>query len=54
MAFGLITSQQIDGGESGNSADFIFLGFKKMWTQEMQMVVCSHEIEGVCSLEEKL
>ena len=49
MAYGPITSWQIDGEAIETVADFIFLGFKI--TEDSD---CSHEIKDVCSLEEKL
>ena len=48
MAFGLITSWQIDGEKMETAADFIFLGSKINVDGH-----CSHEIKK-CSLEEKL
>ena len=48
MAFGLITSWQIDGEKMETAADFIFLGSKINVDGN-----CSHEIKR-CSLEEKL
>ena len=49
MAFGPITSWQIDGETMETVTDFIFLGFKI--TEDGN---CSHEIKIRCSLEEKL
>ena len=40
MASGIITSWQIDGGNSGNSDNFIFLGSKISADGD-----CSHEIK---------
>ena len=49
MAFGPITSWQIDGETVETVADFIFLGYKSL-----QMVTAAMELEAACSLEEKL
>ena len=49
MAFGPITSWQIDGGTTEIVTDFIFLGSKITSDGD-----CSHKIKYTCSLEEKL
>ena len=49
MAFGSITSWQIDGGKMETLTDFIFLGSKITADGD-----CSHEIKICFSLEEKL
>ena len=49
MAFGPISSWQIDGNKVETVADFIFLGSKITADGD-----CSHEIKDICSLEEKL
>ena len=49
MAFGLITSWQIDGETMETVTDFIFLGSKSL-----QMVTAAMKLKGACSLEEKL
>jgi len=49
MAFGPITSWQIDGVTVETVADFIFLGSKIIANCD-----CSHEIKRPCFLEEKL
>ena len=49
MAFGRITSRQIDGGKMEPVTDFIFLGSKITVDADF-----SHEIKSACSLEEKL
>ena len=49
MAFGPITSWQIDGEKMETVRDFIFLGSKITADGD-----CSHEIKRRCSLEEKL
>ena len=49
MASGPITSWQLDGENSGNSADFI-LGAPK----SLQMVTAAMKLKDTCSLEEKL
>ena len=49
MAFGLITSLQIDGKTMETVTDFIFLG-----SQITADGDCSHELKDACSLEEKL
>ena len=49
MAFGPITSWQIDGETVETESDFIFWGGSKITTDGD----CSHEIKS-CSLEEKL
>ena len=48
MTYSPITSQQIDGGESGNSDRFYFLGLQNHYKQWL------HEIKDTFSLEEKL
>ena len=49
MAFGLITSWQIDGEKVETVTEFLFLGSKIT-----AHIDCSHEIKAVCSLEGKL
>ena len=49
IAFGPITSWQIDGETVKKVADFIFLGPKITADGD-----CSHEIKYACSLEEKI
>ena len=49
MAFGPITSWQIDGETVETVADFIFGGSKSL-----QMVTAAMELKNACSLEEKL
>ena len=49
MAFGPITSQQIDGEKVETVADFIFLGSKTIADNDPTM-----KLKDVCSLEEKL
>ena len=49
MAFGPITSWQIDGETMETVRDFIFSGSKITADGD-----CSHEIKDACSLEEKL
>ena len=49
MAFGPITSWQIDGEKVGKVTDFIFLGSKITVDSD-----CNHEIKRCLSLEEKL
>ena len=49
MAFGTITSGQIDGETVETVTDFIFMGSKITAGSD-----CSHEIKDVYSLEEKL
>ena len=49
MAFGPITSWQIDGKTMETVTDFIFLGSKIPADRD-----CSHEIKDICSLEEEL
>ena len=49
MAFGSITSWQIDGGKMETLTDFIFLGSKITADSD-----CRLEIKDTCSLEEKL
>ena len=49
MTSGLITSQQIDGENTGNSGRLFF------WTPEsLQMVTAAMKLKDACSLEEKL
>ena len=48
MAFGSITSWQIDGETAETVADFIFLGSK------MQMVIAAMKLKDAYSLGEKL
>ena len=49
MAFGPISSWQVDGETVETVSDFIFLGSKITADGD-----CSHEIKDACSLEEKL
>ena len=49
MAFGPITSWQIDGETMQTVTDFIFLGSRITADDH-----CSHELKDVCSLEEEL
>ena len=49
MAFGPITSWQIDGETMETVIDFIFLGSKITADSD-----CSHELKDACSLEESL
>ena len=49
MAFGPITSWQIDGLTVETVRDFIFLGSKSL-----QMVIVAMRLKDACSLEEKL
>ena len=49
MAYGPITSWQIDGETVETVADFIFLGSKSL-----QMVTAAMKLKDVYSLEEKL
>ena len=49
MAYGPITSWQIDGETIETVTDFIFLGSKISEYGD-----CSHKIKDTCSLEEKL
>ena len=49
MAFGSITSRQIDGETMETVTDFIFLGSKITADGD-----CSHELKDACSMEEKL
>ena len=49
MAFGPITSLQIDGGEIKTVTDFIFNGSKIML-----MVTISMKLKDACPLEENL
>ena len=50
MAFGPITSRQIDGETMETETDFIFLGSKK----SLQMVTAAMKLKDACSLKEKL
>ena len=50
MAFGPITSWQIDGETMKTVRDFIFLGFKIT----LQVVTVAMKLKDACSLEEKL
>ena len=49
MAFGPITSWQIDGETIETVTDFIFLGSKSL-----QMVTAVMKLKDTCPLEEKL
>jgi len=49
MAFGAITSWQIDGETKETVTDFIFLAPKSQ-----QMVTVAMKLKDACSLEEKL
>ena len=49
MAFGLITSWQIDGETMETVTDFIFGALKSL-----QMVTAARKLTDACSLEEKL
>ena len=49
IAFGPITSRQIDGETMETVTDFLFLGFKITADRD-----CSHDIKDACCLEEKL
>ena len=49
MAFGPITSQQMDGYTMKTVTDFIFSGSKSLW-----MVTAVMKLKDTCSLEEKL
>ena len=49
MAFGPITSWQIDGIKVETVSDFIFLAPKSL-----QMVIAAMKFKDTCSLEEKL
>ena len=49
MAYGPITSWEIDGETVETVSDFIFLG-----SQTLQMVTAAMKLKGRCSLEEKL
>ena len=49
MAFGQITSWQLDGETMETVTDFIFLGSKSL-----QMVIAAMKLKDTCSLEEKL
>ena len=48
MAYGPITSWQIDGETAETVSDFIFGG------SQMQMVTAAMKLKDACSLEEKL
>ena len=50
MAFGPITSWQIDGETMETVTDFIFWGAPK----SLQMVTAAIKLKDACSLEEKL
>ena len=50
MAFGPITSWQIDGGTMETETDFIFLGSKIT----ADMVTAAMKLKDTCSLEENL
>ena len=50
MAYGPITSWQIDGGKSGNSERLLFSWAPK----SLQMVTAAMKLKDACSLEEKL
>ena len=52
MAFGPITSWQIDGETVETVADFIFLFFGAQ--KSLQMVTAAMKLKDACSLEEKL
>ena len=49
MAFGSITSWQIDGEKVEAVTDFLFLGSKSLWT-----VTAAMKFKKACSLEGKL
>ena len=49
MAFGPITSQQMDGYTTKTVIDFIFSGSKSLW-----MVTAVVKLKDTCSLEERL
>ena len=49
MAFGPITSWQIDGEKLEAMTHFIFLGSRSLW-----MVTAAMKLKDACSLEEKL
>ena len=49
MAFGPITSWQIDGETMETVRDIIFLG-----TKSLQMVTAALKLKDACSLKEKL
>ena len=49
MAYGPITSWEIDGETVETVTDFIFLGSKITAHGD-----CSHELKDACSMEEKL
>ena len=49
MAFGPITSWQINGETMETVTDFIFLAPKALWT-----ITAAIKLKGTCSLEEKL
>ena len=50
MAYGPITSWQIDGETMETVTDFIFLGFKIT----VKMMTAAMKLKDACSLEEKL
>ena len=50
MAFGPITSWQIDGETMETVTNFIFWGASK----SLQMVIAAMKLKDLCSLEEKL
>ena len=50
MAYGPITSWDIDGGKSGNSERLLFSWAPK----SLQMVTAAMKLKDACSLEEKL
>jgi len=64
MAYGPVTSWQIDGAKLGAVADFIFLASKITADGErfyflglqksLQMVTAAIKLKDACSLEEKL
>ena len=54
MAFGPITSWQIDGGTMETVTDFIFLGVGGSAPKSLQMVTAAMKLKDAYSLEEKL
>ena len=50
MAYGPVTSWEIDGETVETEADFIFEGAPK----SLQMVTAAMKLKDTCSLEEKL
>ena len=50
MAFGPITSWQIDGETMETVTNFVFWGASK----SLQMVIAAMKLKDLCSLEEKL